>query len=59
VIITDFDDPGALADRKTAKRHGVAGVQLTLRKAAALLGIRHCHRKRSRAQDDPMTSEAI
>jgi hypothetical protein len=59
MIISDLDHPSALADREAAKRHGVAGVELALGQAAAVLGISHRHREcGGSTQDGSEASEA-
>jgi hypothetical protein len=59
MVVGDVDDPGPPADLKTANGNNVPGIQLSLGEATALLGIRHRHRERGRAQQDQVTSEAV
>ena len=59
MIISDLDHPSALADREAAKGHGVAGVELALSQASAVLGVSHRRRERGRTQDDSEASQAM
>ena len=59
MVVGDVDDPGAPADRKAAKGDGVAGIELALGKAEALVGIRDRHRQRGCTQKNRVASAAV
>jgi hypothetical protein len=59
MIIANVDHPSALADRQTAQGDDVAGIELALGGALALLGIRHGHRERGHAEENRVTCKAV
>jgi hypothetical protein len=59
MVIVDDNDPCPAPDWETAEGDSIAGVELALREAAAVLRVRHRDRERRHAQKNRTAGAAV